>query len=36
LKSKKKTPDDDEEEAKATYAYIDTSGRKVFTYEGER
>jgi len=37
LKSNKKTKhDDDEDRTKGTFAYIDTSGRKVFTYEGER
>ncbi|HJQ24748.1 MAG TPA: WG repeat-containing protein [Blastocatellia bacterium] len=30
-----KTTDDDEE-TKGTFAYIDTSGRKVFTYAGEK
>jgi hypothetical protein len=36
LRSKKKTTDDDEEDVKRIYAYITTSGRRVFTYEGER
>jgi hypothetical protein len=36
MSSNKKAADDDDEDAKGLYAYIDTSGRKVFTYEGEK
>lgn len=36
LKSNKKTNTDDDDDARWTFAYIDTSGRKVFTYVGER
>ena len=31
-----KTTDGDEENTKGIYAYIDTSGRRVFTYQGEK